>query len=155
VRPTDQVPADAASRCPACAADVPHPRGAPRARCLACALEFVVGRRPRSIYIRYRLARVSFDGWIATLTRLWAPPVRGWRTRRVTLDRIVEVNYYQPVFTDSESRLGDRFVVHVRDRDKPVTLWMWTFYGDPNNRREHQPGRRWTSCVRPCGAAHG
>lgn len=138
VRPTDQVPTDATSRCPACAAEVPHPRAAPHARCLACALVFSAGPRPRSVYVRYRLARISFDGWTVTLTRLWAPPLWGWRSRRITLDRILQVSYYQPVFTESESRLGDRFVVHVRDRDRPVKLWMWTLYGSPYGRREHQ-----------------
>jgi hypothetical protein len=48
------------------------------------------------------------------------------------------VSYHQPVFTESESRLDDRFVVHVRDRDKPVKLWMWTLYGSPHGRREHR-----------------
>ncbi|WP_155055554.1 hypothetical protein [Streptomyces blattellae] len=108
-------PADARSTCPSCAALTPHPAAADLARCLTCGLLYRLGPVPSKVSVRRGLARVAFDGWTVTLTRLWCP-FPFWRHRRVTLDRVVHAEY-QASSSDHSSRRRVVFRLHMRNGD--------------------------------------
>ena len=121
----DRYMSDTTSSCPSCDTVVAHPARANLARCPSCGLAFRVDAVPAAVGARNGLARVDFDGWTVTLTRLWCPVPR-WRQRRIPLDRIVRAKYNKPL-SDAATERATRFVVHVRGEDRDQELWMWIF----------------------------